>query len=624
MGKKSAKNKKSKPARGRGAPTPAGRQRTRWVVACVIPLLLVGFSLYTYGLTGKAWNAVVKYQSPYLFDLEPQPASSRPATEGVLLIIVDGLRLDNSKKLDTWNAIRTGTGGLPAGADLSAVVGQPSLSNPAAAVIPSGTSQEIHGVTTNWYEGLLKVDHLFASAARSGKSTAVVAGKGWVELYGDSIDRVYAFDDSADDYDQKVFEQALAILQEKQLPDLMVVHFGGVDHASHEHGGASAEALETARTIDGYIRQLLDAYDLTRRTAILTADHGHIDTGGHGGWEPEVLNVPLLLVGRGVVPGTRGPALQVDIAPTIAALLGMSPPSHSIGTILDDVVSLPPEDLAKAFISLGRARQAFTEAYLGYVTADLPDSQALAELRTNANDGSSLLDQAWVNLIAGDPTLAAQTAKGALYLLDEARAKAKDLRTEKECTGRLPLVLALVVVPLIPLFYLGRNRHFVLSLAAAAVYFIGHALLFFVIRGFRFSLSIFNEESMIMNFFTARMVDAALVLVVAALLLGLALGWRKKYDAAEVAEAGASYAYLVAFGLGLQLTLFYYLFGVSFDWFIPNLVWGFKFYADCLQVVPVGFASLLVVPVVLAGAKLASLAGHPPHKTQKATKTASR
>jgi len=610
---KTPEAKGAKPTRkagGRKEAPVTRRQQTLWVVAaCLIPLCLVGFSLFTYGLTDKAWNAVVGYQSPFLYeDMVSEPASSQPGTDGVLLIIVDGLRLDSSRDLATWNLARAGSASVPAGADLFAVAGQPSLSNPSAAVIPSGTTQEIHGVTTNWYEGLLKVDNLFRSADRSGKTTAVVAGKGWVDLYGDTIGTMYKFDDSSGDFDRQVFDQTMAILNgTAPLPDLLVVHFGGVDNASHASGGISAEATAAATTIDGYVGQMLAAYDLTKRTAILTSDHGHIATGGHGGWEPDVLNVPLVFTGKGVVSGTMPAAQQVDLAPTIAALLGIGVPAESIGTILENVIALPPEDMSRAFIDLGRARAEFTTAYLETNGKKLPPSQALSDAVTAVTDAGTLLDDAWVTAVAGDPALAEETAKAGIYLLDKARADVDHLRMDAERRSRATLSLVMVLLPLIPLFYLARNRWGNLALGGAVLYFALHSALFFWVRGFRYSLSIFNEESAIQQFFALRMLDAAIVVLVVGLVFGVVAGWRKKYRGPELAEGAAFMSYLVGYGLALQLTLFYYLNSVSFSWFLPNLVWGFKFYADCLQVVPTGIAAVLVVPLALLGAKLAAL-----------------
>ena len=634
MAKKAGKPRKPRPSKGRtGAAAPTRSRRAGWVVAaCLIPVLLVGLSLYVKNLTTAAWNAVVKYRSPYLFQLEPVPATAQPSTGGVLLIIVDGLRVDTSKQLDTFNAVRKGLGSVPPGADLTAVTGQPSLSNPAAAVIPSGTTQEIHGVTTNWYEGLIKVDNLFTAAKRSGKTTMVIAGKGWTSLYGDSIGTMYEINDAAGDYDEQVFAKAMSVLQAAKapggpaLPDLMVVHFGGVDNASHEYGALSPENLAAAKKIDGYIGQLLANYDLTQRTAILTADHGHIATGGHGGWEPEVTTVPLLFVGKAVKSGQMPAAKQWDIAPTISALLGMSMPSETVGTILDNVIDPPPAELAKAFIDLGRTRYLFTRAYVDEVAKSQPESKAFDDAKTAVNDGNGLIDQAWTNLVGGDPNRAVEAAKGGLYLMDKAMTEAKDARMAAERKSRAGTAVVLALLPLVPLLYLGRNRWAGLALGGAVAYFAVYSLLFFVIHGYKLSLSIFNEDSMIQAFFNARMLEAALVVIALGLVFGLVAGWRRKYEGAELAEGAALLSYFTAYGLGLQLLLFYWLFGVKFDWFIPNLLWGFKFYYDCLQTVPTGLASVAVVPLALLGAKVAALISRgrraAPPAGAKAAKTA--
>lgn len=599
--------------RKKGAPPAPSQSRTVLILsACLIPLLLVGFSLYAKDLTAVAWNAVAEYQSPYLFEVEPQAATSRPATGGVLLIIIDGLRVDLSRDLPTLNQLRQ------AGADLIAEVGQPSLSNPAAAVIPSGTTQEIHGVTTNWYEGQIRVDSLFRSAQRSGKTTGVVGGKGWIDLYADTIGEMHVFDDYALTYDDEVFEQAMAMLTgTKPLPDLLIVHFGGTDQFAHSHGGASQEYRDVALKIDGYVAEMLAAYDLDNRTVIITADHGHIDTGGHGGWEPEVLNVPLIFTGKAARQGTAvdpqkgisATTRQVDIAPTIAALLGMSMPTHTVGTILTEAVVIPDEDLAKAFINLAETRYVFSRQYFSTVARTLGPGQAISEAAVNIEDGSELAGQAWVNLVAGDPALAVITAKGSLHLSDQGREKVKDLRLKAERSSRATTAILLALLPLLALYFLVRNRWFVVAVGGAALYFIGYNVLFFLIHGYRHSLSVFNEDRLIMQFFNARMLEAALIVLAVAVLMGLVVGLRKEYDGPELAQGVAGMSYLVAYGLALQVLWFFYQNGVSFGWFVPDLRMGMKFYIDLMQVVPTGLASLAVVPLTLGVAKLTTAIG---------------
>ena len=59
--------------------------------------------------------------------------------------------------------------------------------------------------------------------------------------------------------------------------------------------------------------------------------------GGHG--STLEMRVPLLISGAGVRAGARprGPRL-VDVAPTIAALLGVRPPADAQGRVLDELL----------------------------------------------------------------------------------------------------------------------------------------------------------------------------------------------------------------------------------------------------------------------------------------------
>jgi len=61
-------------------------------------------------------------------------------------------------------------------------------------------------------------------------------------------------------------------------------------------------------------------------------------------------HVPLAFYGPPFVPGTyRGHAEPVDLAPTLASLLGISPPSHSVGRVLTEALApAPPRPARKA------------------------------------------------------------------------------------------------------------------------------------------------------------------------------------------------------------------------------------------------------------------------------------
>ena len=74
-----------------------------------------------------------------------------------------------------------------------------------------------------------------------------------------------------------------------------------------------------------------------KTTFLITSDHGHVHrrgAGGHGGGEDEVLEVPLILFGTAIRENSGWRGAQVDVAPTICALLGLPLPSTNQGGVL--------------------------------------------------------------------------------------------------------------------------------------------------------------------------------------------------------------------------------------------------------------------------------------------------
>lgn len=145
------------------------------------------------------------------------------------------------------------------------------------------------------------------------------------------------------------FRDSAELLLSQRL-DLAVMLIGIVDAAGHEHGGASPDYRSAAYIADEALRQVASQLDLTRDTLIVVADHGHTNSGGHGGLEREVIEVPLIAIGAGIKPGAAVEAAQLqDIAPTLGALLGVGSPQHALGRTLAEMLTL--DDATRALLS---------------------------------------------------------------------------------------------------------------------------------------------------------------------------------------------------------------------------------------------------------------------------------
>lgn len=256
-------------------------------------------------------------------------AASPPLARHVALIIVDGLRLDATRGLPAIEALRArGAGGRARSAF-------PTISKSNYVTLISGVTPRYSGARTNVGFRLHAVDSLFARARAAGRTASYVADKtrGIARLFGVEDAQVARWENGL----RTLFARTLA------RSDLVVLLFMEVDEAGHADGGSSDAYREAVRVTDAHLAELVADFDFTRDTMVFTADHGHTDRGGHGGVGPEVEQVPLVLAGAGIRPGaTAVEAKLVDVAPTVAALLGIPAPGHGRGRTLVEVLDVTP------------------------------------------------------------------------------------------------------------------------------------------------------------------------------------------------------------------------------------------------------------------------------------------
>jgi hypothetical protein len=542
----------------------------------IIPLLLTAMGFGGRMMVEHSWDELVEYQSQYANAL-PVGEEREALIDQVVIVLQDGLRVDTSRELEAWNELRA------QGADLTVRGGQPSLSIPSFAVISSGAYQEVSGVTTNWYEGPIPpVDSIYCEAQRKGLTTAMVQEAGGPKLFFPCLD-FPIFPEVPDDpsaADDIILREGLAVLQ--QEPNLLWIHFSGSDWSGHHYGGASEEYREFAREIDARIARIVEAMDLDSSVLILHADHGHIDTGGHGGWEEEVIRTPLVIAGERIAPGSYPEVEQASIAPTVATLLGMAIPTHNQGQPIFDLLDVPLQVRAERMVDVARQHQLFYGQYLSAMGTG-----------TFAGDELAEADEA---LAQADYQRAYQSGSKFATAIRQYANRAKEGRFWRERLARLPLALLVLVIPAVYLGLYRQKRELAVPLIGAGIYFLLYNGYFFV-RGLNWSISAFNDEVMIPGFLTQRVMEAAISLLIAALAVGVFMRGRTSF---ETARAAVNTSFFVGLGLLLQVDLFYWLYSFDFDWCLPNLRWGFKYYLDLLQLFPTGLAALVAPFIAIA------------------------
>ncbi|MEB4616141.1 alkaline phosphatase family protein, partial [Leucobacter sp. M11] len=252
-------------------------------------------------------------------------------TQKSIVIGVDGLTYAELDSTDTPNLDRLRAGGMLATSNLFAAPLAPTVSGPAWASIATGTWPDRHGTTNNDFTGTQYErfpDYLSrAEAGLPEVSTLAVGTWGPItsKIFGPAVDvRVAGGGDAG------TTKQAVDFLTNGN-PDATFVHLDEVDGAGHSAGTNGAGYGPAVTRADAMIGEILAAIDARPSRAqedwqvIVTSDHGHTPTGGHGGNSVQERQTFVVVSGGGQAPGSeRFDVKLTDIAPSVLRHLGVA------------------------------------------------------------------------------------------------------------------------------------------------------------------------------------------------------------------------------------------------------------------------------------------------------------
>ncbi|MEL5960628.1 alkaline phosphatase family protein [Streptomyces sp. CLV115] len=241
-----------------------------------------------------------------------------------LVIGIDGATFDTFSRADVPNLGQLMAKGLTARSNLYADPMAPTVSGAGWSSIATGVWPDKHNVKDNNFtapnHGQYPDYATRLETADPATSTLVVGT--WSPIpqivFGAKTDLRIAGGD-----DEGTTAKAADYLAHGN-PDSTFVHLDEVDGAGHGTGSASDAYLKALNTADGQIGRLLDAvasrpaYAKEDWLVVVTADHGHTPTGGHGGNTPLERGTFVIAQGKGIRPGSvRDDVKITDIAPTV-------------------------------------------------------------------------------------------------------------------------------------------------------------------------------------------------------------------------------------------------------------------------------------------------------------------
>jgi len=260
---------------------------------------------------------------------QPQAEHNR-----VLLIGIDGVRVDALKVADTPNIDALVSNGAYtwdaySGGELGTPTQQLTVSGPSWSSILTGVWVNKHRVWNNSFENPNYDDypHVFKRIREKRPKAYLSSIVSW-----DNLNELIptGADYEAIGTDEEVAEKAVEHLATAN-PDVLFVYFGDVDHAGHEWEFSPSVPEYTAAIseADGYVGAVLNAvkrrstYGNENWLTIVLTDHGGIGR-GHGGQQPEVRTVFIIVSGKSAKRGeiSPGPGI-VAVPPTIMQHLGI-------------------------------------------------------------------------------------------------------------------------------------------------------------------------------------------------------------------------------------------------------------------------------------------------------------
>jgi hypothetical protein len=516
------------------------RRTAEWTPFAVLALLIALSALGPAAREVRAslWRSYASYRSPFL-DAWPAGAARPPRAQRVVVVIVHGLRLDESRRMPTLNALRQ------RGADVTIELKPPAYDLPATLTWLSGAWPEVHGVTTNQSPLLSPPDTFPRAAQAAGWQVTFIGSEQRHDWLGGAQRAAFVDDLEPSQRDQQAIALALEALRAPSgQPQLLIVSLTLVAQTARRDPDSYSSA---AAATDFRVQQLMEQINLQAETLAVLAERGIARDGRDGGGEAEVVRVPLVMAGAGVLPGSVAVAPATAIAPTLAALIGAPFPIHAQSGFIADVVDVEPA----AFFASAQQLTTFYDQW----------SAAIGQPRFAAG----LLRR------YGDRLAAGERLAYAIWQaeLGRAAAEAAHARLRAERATRLPLVLGLGLLLLLVAGLL-LNDWISGPLIGTLGYLLAWLVVFFVIRREPLSLSLFPDGDPEGVFAAWERLSALLMGLAGAV---VAVGTGRRSDALEAVAAVLRALGLMAVAQASIVLAFYWQWGDAFTWTLPDSTW---------------------------------------------------
>lgn len=327
------------------------------VVFIILITIIVGTIFFAHGFFSFLPNTSERAKRSsipnHLGEIRLNTSSYSRRVSNVILMIIDAFKYDFvsvenmryvSEQLKNENACL-----------LRMKVDIPTVTMPRIKSMMTGTVSNFMDIVLNLGNTEVLTDSVLHQMYDRGDHLVFYGDNTWTKLFPDmfyrkqeNYDSFYVHDFHSGD---KNITKWLSSEFKHHNWDMLILHYLGLDHIGHVEGSFSTKIYDKLSEMDRVIQQIHTSASVIERNEklpplfIVTSDHGMRDTGGHGGSTIGEIFIPLIAFSTGCSNKSYNDAEnifhnQIDIAPTLAVLLGFPIPEASIGCVLTELIDV--------------------------------------------------------------------------------------------------------------------------------------------------------------------------------------------------------------------------------------------------------------------------------------------
>lgn len=315
-------------------------------------VLLFGAAYGAWRAANMGYERLTHYQPAHAAATQPVLGAT-PLANRLVVLLIDDLRTDETHLLPSLDWLRQ------RGAGYRLSLPGPTTSPPVLATLLTSSPPSLHGVLAPGINLPSPTDDVIRAAWRNQVTVGGAGGQDLRSLAGERLEPWYGGSSLA-----QMAEPIRALLQPGG-PRLVFIQVGDLAAIP-----ASADRRDALAQLDTQLVSLFDQIDW-KSTAVMVL-----------GSAEETL--PLLLAGSGVIAGSGGDASLLDVAPTMAALLGLPAPMAAQGRPILSALQVEGRPLDVLMQTYLVSRQAFANAALSAygepaAAGEIPPTAAEAE-----------------------------------------------------------------------------------------------------------------------------------------------------------------------------------------------------------------------------------------------------